>query len=459
LRKAGFVRRFRLALIPIGAIVVAALSHGLGPPGKADTAAPASGSQATTVYPAEQPALPADAVAIVPAGSTDTDRKIVFWQDRIAANPGSDVQYQYLGELFSLKGRETGDVGQYARAAEAFERALELYPGNAAARSGLAVTHLTLHRWHDAIEEATQILQADRRALGAVAVIGDASLEIGALDTARAAYETLRERADAPGVQARLARLAFLEGDTYGAIEILDAAANAAAELNRSSEEQAFYRYSAGEYRFSHGDVVGAKRDFDTALAILPGYYLALAGRGRVAFAEGDLDGAIERYQAAVAIIPRPELLAFLGDLYALKGEPSAAERQYAAVDFIAELGDVQAEVGNREVALFQASHGRDTAHAVRLATTELDTRKDIYGYDALAWALFQAGQPAKALEPAMQSISLGTQDPKLLYHAGMIEIAVGRVSAGRAHLEAALALNPAFDPLGAAAARAALAD
>jgi tetratricopeptide (TPR) repeat protein len=453
------VRRIRLALIPIGAIVVAALSHGLGPPGNADTVAPASGSQATTLNPAEQPALPADAVAIVPAGSTDTDRKIAFWQDRIATNPGSDVQYQYLGELLGLKGRETGDVSQHARAAEAFERALELYPGNMAARSGLAVTHLTRHRWLDAIEEAARILQSDRRALGAVAVIGDASLEIGDLDTARAAYETLRERADGPGVQARLARLAFLEGDTNGAIEIVDAAAGAAAELNRASEEQAFYRYSAGEYRFSHGDIDGAKRDFDAALAILPDYYLALAGRGRVAFADGDLDGAIERYEAAVAIIPRPELLAYLGDLYALGGEPAEAERQYAAVDFIAELGDVQAEIANREVALFQASHGRDTAHAVRLATAELDTRKDIYGYDALAWALFADGQAAKALEPAMRSLSLGTQDPKLLYHAGLIEIAVGRTSAGEAHLRAALALNPAFDPLGAVAARAALAD
>jgi tetratricopeptide (TPR) repeat protein len=451
------VRRFRLALIPIGAIVIAALSYGLASSG--DGAVPASGAQSNALLAVEEPALPADAGAVVPNAATDTDRKIAFWQDRIAANPRSDVQYQYLGEIFSLKGRETGDINQYARAAEAFERALELYPGNTAARFGRAVTHLALHQWHDAISEATQILQADRRALGAVAVIGDASLEIGDLDTARAAYETLRERADAPSVQSRLARLAFLEGDTTGAIQIVDAAASAGAALNRSSEEQAFYRYSAGEYRLSHGDVEGAKRDFDAALAILPDYYLALAGRGRVAFAEGDIDDAIGRYRAAVAIIPRPELLAYLGDLHALNGAPADAERQYEAVDFIAELGDVQAEVANREVALFQASHGRDTAHAVRLATAELETRKDIYGYDALAWALYNDGRAARALEPALRSLALGTQDPKLLYHAGMIEIAVGRASAGRARLEAALALNPAFDPLGAAAARAALAE
>lgn len=452
------MRRFRLALIPIGAIAVAVLSYGLAPSRDA-AAPPISGAQATSLNPADQPALPADAAAIVPAGSNDTDRKIEFWQDRIVANPRSDVQYQYLGELFGLKGRETGDVTHYSRAAEAFERALELYGGNAAARSGLAVTHLALHQWQDAIEEATYLLQADRRALGAVAVIGDASLEIGDLATARAAYETLRERADAPGVQSRLARLAFLEGATDTAIEIVDAAARMAAELNRPTEEQAFYRYSAGEYRFSQGDVEGARRDFDAALAILPNYYLAMAGRGRVAFAEGDLDGAIERYEAAAAIIPRPELLSYLGDLYAAKGLPADAERQYAVVDFIAELGDAHAEIANREVALFQASHGRDTAHAVRLATAELETRKDIYGHDALAWALYKDGRAAKALDSAIRSLALGTQDPKLLYHAGMIEIAVGRSSAGRAHLRAALALNPAFDPLGAEIARAALAD
>jgi tetratricopeptide (TPR) repeat protein len=452
------VRRFRLALIPVVAIVVAVMSYTLAP--TRDATGPAvSGAQASLSNPADQPALPADAAAIAPAGTTDTDRKIAFWQDRIAATPTSDVQYQYLGELFSLKGRETGDVTQYARAAEAFERAIELYPGNVAARSGLAVTHLSLHQWPEAIAEATLILQADRRALGAVAVIGDASLETGDLDTARAAYETLRERGDAPVVQSRLARLAFLEGDTRGAIAILDAAAEAAGQLNRASEEQAFYRYSAGEYRFSHGDLVGAKRDFDSAIAILPTYYLAVAGRGRVAFAEGDLDGAIEHYETAVAIIPRPELLAYLGDLYTLAGSLADAERQYAAVDFMAELGDAQAEIANREISLFQASHGRDTSHAVRLAAAELETRKDIYGYDALAWALYRDGQVKEALEPALSSLALGTQDPKLLYHAGMIEIAVGRTSDGSAHLAAALALNPAFDPLGAAAARDALAD
>ena len=316
---------------------------------------------------------------------------------------------------------------------------------------------MTLHDWSDAIAEAKGILQTDLRALGAVAVIGDASLEIGDLDTARAAYDTLRQKADGPSVESRIARLDYLTGRTADAIRILDAAAAASANLNGSVEEQAFYHYSAGEYRFNSGDVAGAGREYAAALDILPNYYLALAGRGRVAFAQGDLDGAVRSYRRAVAIIPKPELVAYLGDLYALQGDPAAAEAQYETVDFIVKLNEVEAQVFNREIALFQATHHRGTAHAVRIARAELETRQDIYGRDALAWALYNDGQAGDALAPAQQAIALGTQDPKLLYHLGMIEIALGRTSDGQSHLRAALALNPAFDPLGAAAARAAL--
>jgi tetratricopeptide (TPR) repeat protein len=313
---------------------------------------------------------------------------------------------------------------------------------------------VTLHQWKEAIEQASAILQADQRAKGAVAVIGDASLEIGDLDTAEAAFETLRRIAGSPSVESRFARLAFLRGDTHSAIRILDMAAQSAVELNRSAEEVAFYQYAAGDYRLSQGDIDGAQDSFDAALRALPGYYLAVAGGGRVAFARGDVAAAIEAYRAAVAIIPKPELLAYLGDLYAIAGDQAEAERQYQAVDFIAELSDLQAEIFNREIALFQASHRRTTDHAVRLAEAELEGRKDVYGYDALAWALFNDGRTARALGPARQAMALGTRDARLLYHLGAIEIASGLEDEGRAHLREALALNPAFDPLGAGTAR-----
>jgi tetratricopeptide (TPR) repeat protein len=450
------VLKNRLLLLPIGAVVVVVLSYGL----VALSGASGRPNRPTTVSvsdPVTQPQPAAAGTAVGPVDTSETDTKIAFWQKRIKETPNSDSPYQYLGELFALKGRQTGDVAQYALAAQAFKKAIELFPGNVAARSDLAVNLVTLHQWKEAIAQGTQILQTDLRALGAVAVIGDASLEIGDIDTAGAAFETLRQKAPGPSVESRVARLNFLTGHTAEAIKILDDAATAAGSVNASSEEQAFYHYSAGEYRWNTGDIDGAEREYQAALAIFPNYYLAITGRGRVAFAKGDLDRAIDLYRAAVGIIPKPELLAYLGDVYAVKGDQASAEKQYQAVDFIVKLNEIQAQVFNREIVLFQATHRRDTAHAVKIAAAELEIRKDIYGYDAYAWALFNDGQAGDALAPARQAVSLGTQDPRLLYHLGMIEMTTGHEADGRAQLQAALTLNPAFDPLGVAAARQAL--
>jgi tetratricopeptide (TPR) repeat protein len=448
--------RTRIPLLPAAAIVVVLLSYGLVALGGASgrTARPAS---AAVQDPVTQPEPPAVGTGIGAADPADTDSRIAFWQQRIRTTPGSDQQYMYLGDLYAQKGRETGDVANYGLADQAYREALALYPANNGARAGLARNLVTLHQWKQAIAEGTALLKVDLHALGAVAVVGDASLEIGDLDTAQAAFETLRDRVDGPAVTIRFARLAFLRGDTAEAIRLADTAAAGAASVNASAEEQAFDLYVAGEYRWQRGDTAGADEQYQASLRLFPGYYLSLAGRGRAAFARGDLDSAIGFYRSAVAIIPKPELLAYLGDLYSLKGDMSSAEQQYRAVDFIGSLGDTQTRVYNRELALFDATHRRNTAGAVDLARAELVDRKDIYGYDALAWTLFRAGSAADAVAPAQAALALGTKDARLLYHAGMIELAAGRADAGRAHLAEALALNPAFDPLGAADARTAL--
>lgn len=444
-------------LLPLGATIVVLGSALLSLPANGQQPRPSS---AAVQDPVTQPEPPAAGTGVGTADPADTDNRIAFWQQRIRANPSSDVQYVYLGELYMQKGRETGDVANYALAEQALRQALALYSGNAAARADLARNLVTLHRWREAIAEGTSLLRSDRHALGAVAIVGDASLEIGDIDTATAAFESLHEKADSPAVTIRLARLAFLRGATDDAIRLADEAAADAASLNASAEEQAFDLYVAGEYRWNKGDVAGADAQYQASLRVFPSYYLSLAGRGRVAFANGNLDDAIAFHRSAIAIVPKPELLAYLGDLYALRGDAAAAERQYEAVDFIAKLGDTRAQVYNRELALFDATHLRnatDGADAVRLAQAELVDRRDIYGYDALAWALYRAGRAAEAADLVTKALALNTQDPRLLHHAGMIEVATGNEAEGRAHLAQALALNPAFDPLGAAEARRAL--
>jgi tetratricopeptide (TPR) repeat protein len=111
----------------------------------------------------------------------------------------------------------------------------------------------------------------------------------------------------------------------------------------------------------------------------------------------------------------------------------------------------------HRAWSLFLLDHGRRIPEVLASARTEIVGRRDVYGYDLLAWALYRAGRPADARAAMMRALAQGTQDAMLLYHAGMIDRAAGDPAAARDHLRRALRIAPSFDPFAPALARAVL--
>jgi Flp pilus assembly protein TadD len=111
----------------------------------------------------------------------------------------------------------------------------------------------------------------------------------------------------------------------------------------------------------------------------------------------------------------------------------------------------------HRAWSLYLLDHDREVAHVLQKVRQELVTRRDVYGYDLLAWALHKSGRDAEALVPMRRALSLGTRDAMLHYHAGVIELADGDSSAAQASLGRALAINPFWHPTQPAAARALL--
>jgi tetratricopeptide (TPR) repeat protein len=162
-------------------------------------------------------------------------------------------------------------------------------------------------------------------------------------------------------------------------------------------------------------------------------------------------------YEKAVAIVPQPDFLAALGDLYTRKGDTVRARVEYGTVEVIAKLAKINQQVYNRLLALFYADHGLQPDEALRLTQAELAVRKDVYGYDAYAWALYQTGRYAQARDASDKALAQGTADAKILYHSGLIAKAMGDTARARADLSRALAISPSFDPLQASRARAAL--
>ena len=98
-------------------------------------------------------------------------------------------------------------------------------------------------------------------------------------------------------------------------------------------------RVPAGELHRSAGQLAEAEAAYEQALEMLPGHIPATAGLARIREAQGRRAEAITLLEAATARLPQPELVAALGDLYALAGDAAAAERQYALVERIGEVG------------------------------------------------------------------------------------------------------------------------
>jgi len=105
-----------------------------------------------------------------------------------------------------------------------------------------------------------------------------------------------------------------------------------------------------------------------------------------------------------------------------------------------------QATAYHRAWSLFLLDHHRRVSEVLAKAQEELRTRRDIYGYDVVAWALHAGGRDAEARDMMTHALALGTQDAMLFYHAAMIDRALGRSDVATSELHHARALNPYLD-------------
>ena len=216
-------------------------------------------------------------------------------------------------------------------------------------------------------------------------------------------------------------------------------------EAQLPRENLAWLYFELGEFETQAGDAASANAAYLAALNTHPGDYRALAALGKLRANNGRYDEAIVLYQKAIAVVPMPIFVAELGDLYARTGNQAEAQKQYALVEYIGLLGKINQVLHNRDLALFYADHDTRLPEALELAQKEFEVRQDIYTWDALAWALYKNGRLAEAASATDKAMRMGTKDPILLYHAGMIAERLGQREKALSELKQALAINPRF--------------
>jgi len=380
--------------------------------------------------------------------------RVAFWEMRVA-DGGVYLDQIHLADAYLDRARAAGDVADLERADAALARAATTAPDPMPVRVREALVAFALHDFKGALATATSVLQGDPQNLTAMTVVADSHLELGDVDLAAEEYAELADAAPSPAAWSRLGRLAFLRGDLVAATTLVG---DAAAEALTAGfpDEVAFYHVQLGDLHRAAGDAAAAEAAYGVALKALPGHPPAMAGLARVREAQGRRDEAIELLETAARRLPLPELVASLGDLYALRGDTALADDQYALVEAIAGLS-ADASVYDRVYVLFAADHERDLDAAISAARDELTRRSDVYAHDALAWALFAAGRLDEAAAAAAEATKLGTADPRIAYHAGMIALAQGRDAEARELLETAVVGAMSLPPLQAPRAEAAL--
>jgi tetratricopeptide (TPR) repeat protein len=241
----------------------------------------------------------------------------------------------------------------------------------------------------------------------------------------------------------------WLRGDTRDAtLLIRDALVD---RDGRDPEPAAWAFVEAATIYWHQADYAGADAVYAEALKWVPDYPPALLGRGRIAIARGRAAHALEFLEKAARVRPSAESLWLLGDACRMLADEAGARKAYDRVVELGRRGD------GLTLALFYATKNRDIEDALRLVEAERAARGGVYVDDTYAWVLYRAGRLAEARDASERAIRLGTQDARLLYHAGAIRMATGEAAGGRRLVQQALALNPQFDATGAAEARALL--
>lgn len=373
-----------------------------------------------------------------------TDQKIALLEADVAGAPASLPLRNRLAWAYIQKGRESGDAAYFTRAERLLEKSLAQAADNGEALGLRAWVALFKHEFKEAADWAEKARAIQPKVPFHDGVLSDAFLEMGDYPKAIDAAQKMIDLKPDQGAFSRAAHLRSLHADTEGAIDLWQKAIRAGSS---HSENTAWCQVELGEEYFNLGKIKEAEEAYRSALETFPGYHRALAGLARLRAAEGKEEEASKLYRQAIETIPYPHYFASFGDLYMKMGKTEEAKKQYAMVEQIAKLDQIHQVLYNRDLALFYADHDLNLDEALRLIEREAAVRKDIYTYDVLGWVYYKSQRYPEAEKAIKEALRLGTKDPRLLYHAGMIARAVGKEKEAGRLLGQALALNPHFHP------------
>jgi len=354
-----------------------------------------------------------------------TDDRIAMYSAIASAKPSDTAHYQVLlASTYAQKTRETTDYSYLDHAVSILESVLSSDSSNYEALRLLTVTQLERHLFATAVDSSQRLIKINAADPWNWGTLGDAYIEMGEYGRAAEAYQKMVALRPDLASYNRASHFHFLYNDVPGAIAIMKKAIEAGSS---SPENVAWCMVDLGNIYFKSGQLALAQQSFADALRTFKNYHPAYAGLGRVLAASGEIAGAISNYHRAQEITPLPDYAAALFDLYKKSGQDALAARQMDLLDLIDKVSIANGERANRNLVLAFADHDVKLRRALELAQGELEFRRDVYSYDALAWALYKNKRVIEAKQYMEKALLLKTPEPGFRLHSEIIMQAAER--------------------------------
>jgi tetratricopeptide (TPR) repeat protein len=361
-------------------------------------------------------------MAAAPAVESPAETSIRKAREMIRQKPDHVPYYNALAMAYARRARETSDVAFYQKAEDTLTKSFELSPNNI---EGLKVrTWLLLgrHEFARALEVAARLNKQTPDDVAVYGYLVDANAELGNYPQAvEAAQWMLNIRpGNVPGLT-RAAYLRELHGDLEGAMDLMQSAYDSVPF--QESEDRAWLLTQLSHLNYVAGNLKQAEMYASGALQLFPGYHYALGALAQVRVSQMRYDEAVMLLQQRADAAPHAENLYSLADALDLAGRHADAATVWAQFETKALAESNIADNANHELIAYYSGRGKQAVKAVEIAEKELARRHDIFTLDCYAQALAAAGDYAKAEVQIQKAQATGVKDPKVLAHAGEIEM------------------------------------
>jgi tetratricopeptide (TPR) repeat protein len=372
--------------------------------------------------------------------------------ETLRKNPANAAAKIKLAFAYIQESRASGNHAYYdSKAAELFDTVLKEDTANYEALIGKATVLLSQHHFTEAIPVALAAQKVNPYSAAVYGILTDAFVEDGNYENAITMADKMASLRPDIRSYSRISYLREIYGDYPGAIEAMKLAVNAGYP---GMEQTEWCRMQLGHLYEQTGDLKTANCLYNEAIYFRPSFAHAYAGLARIEKANKNYSSAILNLNKALSMNEDFSFQQELTEVYRISNQPEKASKsaQRTIVLLAGSKGDESSEkhghYADKELALAYLD-AYDYSNALKHALIEYNRRPDNIDVEqTLAWVYYKLGRYDKANDFISQAIRTNSQNPVLLFQAGLIKKKVGDRPGSSVLIKRALETNPFISPL-----------